>query len=302
MSKPPKGHVKPLVIGGFNNTTADVVTANLEATFARGYKPFVEVKEYRGPVSIVGAGPSLSWTYKDLVGDVIACNSAHDFLIEKGIVPKYAMLWDAHPTIARVIKRPHPDVKYLIASRCHPSLFEQFKDFDVTVWHALGGDDLEKFLVKHQRMEPMIAGGSSGVTRCTFLAGVMGYMKEMHLFGIDSCYAQGQSHIFGKSVGIPHETIQLRVCGKWFTLAPWMALQAGDFKVIAPVLKANGVRLVVHGTGLIPYCATFLDCETPDYPVSWYERKVRRQIHSVLALFDLLRTSPQLLGGSNARV
>ena len=132
----------------------------------------------------MGAGCSLATTYKDIVGDIISCNSAHDFLIGKGIIPKYAMVWDANPIMASVINNPHKDVHYLIASRCHPSVFEKLKGHKVTVWHALGGENVETYLVKHGRREAMIAGGSSGVTRCLFLAGAMGYSKEMHLFGV----------------------------------------------------------------------------------------------------------------------
>mgnify|MGYP001563716924 CR=1 FL=1 len=300
MTTPTEGVVKPLVIVGQTNTTADVVSSNLEATFERGYTPLVEVKEYRGPVSIVGAGPSLSSTYQDVVGDVVACNSAHDFLIEKGIIPKYAMVWDAHPIMGKIITKPHKDVTYLIASRCHPSVFAALEGHKVMVWHALGGDDgLERMLIKHNRMEPMIAGGSSSVTRATHVVGALGYTKEMHLFGVDSCYAEDKTHVGGSL--IDQQKMAIRVCGRWFTVAPWMAMQAGDFKVLAPLLKANGMRLVVHGTGLIPYVATFLDVEAPDVKVTWYER-VRREVHAAVLLFLEVRNSPQLLGGSHAGV
>ncbi len=298
MTTPPKGPVTPLVMMGVNNTTEEVVMSNLEATFARGYVPFVEVKEQKGPVSIVGAGPSLSWTYQDIVGDVLACNSAHDFLISKGIIPKYAMVWDAHPIMGNIIKTPHKDVTYLVASRCHPSVFEKLQGFNVVVWHALGGDCVEKMLIERNRMEPIIAGGSASVTRATHVAGALGYTKEMHLFGIDSCYREGESHVSG-SIGTLNEIV-IRVCGRWFTVAPWMALQVGDFKMLAPLLKGNGIRLVVHGTGLIPYVATFMDCETPDIHIGLVE-KLRRWIHGLIVLFLEIKNSPQLLGGSNAR-
>lgn len=289
----------PLVMYGVNNTTDDIVAGNLEATFERGYKALVPAKTYQGPVSIVGSGPSIAWTYTRLIGDVIACNSAHDFLIEKGVIPKYAMVWDANPVMDKIIKRPHKDVKYLIASRCHPSVFAALEGYDVTVWHALGGDaKLQELLVKHKRMEPMIAGGSTSVTRATHVAGALGYTREMHLFGIDSCYSEGKTHVNDSIVA--QQKMNIRVCGKWFTVAPWMAMQAGDFKVLAPMLKAGGVRIVVHGTGLVPYVATFLGCETPDIKVSFWER-VRREAHALLLLFLELR-SPQLLGGLNAGV
>ena len=291
----------PLRLIPMLNTAQDIVHQNLEATFARGYTPFKAVEEkIEKPVSLVGAGSSLALTYKDIVGDVIAVNSAHDFLIGKGIIPKYAMIWDANPIMGGVIKEPHKDVHYLIASRCHPSVFEKLKDCRVTVWHALGGEPIEKYLAERNLMEAMVAGGSSGVTRAMFLAGAMGYSKEMHLFGVCDSGDGKTTHVLGS---IAQQTfMDIRVCGKWWKLAPWMAMQAADFKSLAPIMKMNGVRLVVHGTGFMPYTATFLGVETPDIKVSFYEKRIRRPIHSVLSLYYLLRNTPPLHGGLHAGI
>lgn len=291
----------PLMMQSVLNTAQEIVQENLDATFKRGYTPFVPAEtKNENPVSLVGAGSSLASTYKDIVGDIMTCNSAHDFLIGKGIIPKYAMFWDANPIMADIIKAPHKDVIYLVASRCHPSLFEKLKGCDVRVWHAMGGEDVEKFLIKHQKREAMIAGGSSGVTRALFLAGVMGY-SEMHLFGVCDANDGKTTHVIGSLA--KQTIIDIRVCGKWWKLAPWMAMQAADFKTLAPILKANGVRLLVHGKGFLPYTATFLGVETPDIKVSFYERYIRRQIHAVLALYTMLRTvNPRLLGGINAGI
>ena len=281
------------------NTAEDIVHQNLEATFARGYTPFVAVEEKQEkPVSIVGAGSSLANTYKDIVGDIMTCNSAHDFLIGKGIIPKYAMIWDANPIMGEMIKTPHKDVHYLIASRCHPSVFEKLNGYRVSVWHALGGENVENYLIKRQLNEPMIAGGSSGVTRGLYLAGTLGY-QTMHLFGVCDDGDGKTTHVSGSLV--TQKFIDIRVCGKWWKLAPWMAMQAADFKKLAPIMQANGVRLVVHGKGFFPYCATFLGIETPDIRVSWYEQNIKRPVHSVLALYSYLRSAnPQLLGGNHA--
>lgn len=290
--------VQPLMIKGMNNTTDEVVRANLEATFARGYTPLMIGQERNGPVSIVGSGPSLARNYKDVVGDVIACNSAHDFLVSKGVIPKFAMIWDANPVMEKIL-RPHKDVTYLIASRCHPSVFDLLNGYKVLVWHALGGDSVERYLIDRKREEPVIAGGSSSVTRATHVAATMGYRKEMHLFGVDSCYSDGKTHVNGSV--IEQKSMRLLVCGRWFTVAPWMAMQGEDFKLIAPIMKKNGVKLSVHGTGLLPYLATFLgDVETPDMHISWWEKSFKRKVYSVLALYTVLRTKPQLLGENYA--
>ncbi len=284
----------------YHNTEEGVRSDNIRATFERGYIRFNELMDIAAgrTVSLVGAGSSLLHTYKDIVGDIMACNSAHDFLVGKGVIPKYAMIWDANPIMAGVINRPHKDVIYLVASRCHPSVFEKLKDYRVIVWHALGGEDVEAFLVKHNRQEPMIGGGSSGVTRAMYLASAMGYKADMHLFGVCDG-GDGTTHVIGSLT--QQNLIRMKICGKWWTLAPWMALQAADFKTLLPFMEANGARVIVHGKGMLPYTATFLGCETPDIRISWHE-KVKRKVHALIILYMELRASPQLLGGSNAGI
>ena len=291
----------PVAFRGVTNTSTDDLRSHLVETFERGYeKGFGSLMNSveGGVVSIVGSGPSLRWTYKDLVGDIWACNSAHDFLIEHGIIPKYMIVWDAHPIIAKFLSKPHKDVHYLVASRCAPGVFEALKGHNVTVWHAMGDEELESILTKYNRMEPMIGGGAAAVTRSMYVAGAMGYRK-MHLFGVDGCYEEESTHVSGSV--IDQGKINLRVCGKWFVVAPWMAMQAGDVKTLFPQMQELGIRFVVHGTGLIPYIATFMDVETPDIKVSLYE-KLRRKVHAAMLLFTEVKNSPQLLGGSNAGI
>ena len=144
----------------------------------------------------------------------------------------------------------------------------------------------------------MVGGGSAGVTRALYLAGYLGYEK-IHLFGADSSYAEGETHVTGSLVD--QQRLSLRICGKMFTLAPWMALQVGDFKLLVPQMQQAGVKFTVHGTGLIPHVATFLDCDTPDIKIGRIER-VTRRVQSALSVFFEVRNAPQLLGGSNAGI
>lgn len=272
----------------YHNTEASIRSENIRATFERGYLRFNELMDSArgGTVSVVGSGPSLARTHKDIVGDVIACNSAHDFLIGHGVIPKYAMFWDANPIIAKFAQKPHPEVTYLVASRCHPDIFTALAGHRVIVFHALGGEEVEKYLISHNRLEPMVGGGSSGVTRATHLAGFMGY-TDMHLFGADSSYEEGATHV-GGSV-IDQKKMRLRVCGKWFITAPWMALQVSDFKVLAPHLMKLGAKLTVHGTGMLPYASSFMDgIATPDIRIGPLER-LKRAVHGLIVFYLVLR-------------
>jgi len=288
--------MKPLSIKVAVNATSEMIAGNLEATLKRGYR-LIKENSSKGAVSVVGSGPSLADTHGDLAGDVLACNSAHDYLVSKGIKPKYAMLWDANPVMAQMIT-PQEGVTYLLASRCHPSVFEKMRGHDVVVWHALGDDELMPLLYKYKRDELIIAGGSSSVLRATHVAATMGYREE-HLFGVDSCYSGNDTHITGSLVA--QARMQMRCCGRWFNVAPWMVKQAEEFKAIAPLMKEHGIKVVVHGSGLVPYLATFLGCETPDVRVGWMEKRLR-PLHSLHALYELLRHSPTTLEPSHAGI
>jgi len=283
---------KQVLFNAVNNTEERVTLDNIRATFTRGYVRFNELMNTaKGKtVSIVGSGPSLKRTYKQIIGDVIACNSAHDFLIGKGIIPKYAMFWDANPIIAKFAQKPHSSVIYLVASRCHPDVFKALSGYRVVVFHALAGENIEQYLIAANRMEPMIGGGCAGVTRGTHLAGAMGY-KEMHLFGVDSSYSEGETHV--ESSITEQKQMRLRVCGKWFTTAPWMALQVADFKELGPHLQKDGVKFVVHGTGMFQYAASFMDgIETPDVKVNFLER-LKRKVHGLIVIYLGLRGDPK---------
>lgn len=239
--------------------TPENVLRNVERTLSTSYERFNEhIGSCRGAISICGSGPSFSSEYVNLVGDVMACNGAHDFLIERGIIPKYAMFFDASPLMEGFIERPHPDVTYLVASRCHETVFRKLEGFKVIVWHSMGDIGLIKLLEERAICEPAIHGGSAAVGRAMILAYTLGY-EEWHLFGTDSSFGDGDSHHIGKTL-VDEKMID--VCpiingerGKWFKSTAWMAGQVEDFIDAAPRMQARGVKITVYGTGLLPEMA-----------------------------------------------
>lgn len=186
--------------------TPQEMHTNFFATLERGFTPINDhLGAYSGPCSIVGAGPTIKETHKELVGDVIAINSAISYLLDVGIVPKFGLLWDGTEIVEK-FARPHPDITYLVASRCHPKVFERLKDCKVVVWHAGGDHDIvdvmcrPEVFAKMKILQPLICGGSAGVTRTIYVASVLGY-SDIHIFGADSCYSNaGETHIRGSVV------------------------------------------------------------------------------------------------------
>ncbi len=232
--------------------TDEKIDRNIRACLSKPYRGFnsVAASPWRQSLSIFGSGPSIDWTVKHARGDVMACNAAHDFLLRHKITPRYAMMWDPVEVMNDLIT-PHPAVTYLLASRCHQNIFKRFEKNKVVVWHAAGDTNIQKLLQEAGKMEPMIMGGSTAVTRAIFLAAAMGYLDQ-HIFGADSS-CDGGSHI-RKSV-VDEQYMQINCLGRWFTTTPWLAVQAEDFKVIAPILVQAGVKMTFYGDGLIPHIA-----------------------------------------------
>lgn len=241
--------------------TPENVLRNLHSCLS---KPYTRLNEYlgsqKGVVSIVGSGPSLHDTYRDLVGDVIACNASLSFLLGKGVVPKYAMFFDAAEIMEQFVVC-HPEVTYLVASRCHPKVFEKLEGHNVIVWHVKCGEDsnepIDELLDEYVKPEPMVHGGSAAVTRTMLLAHAMGW-TEQHLFGADSSY-QDLTHV--KQSIVEEKPLDVWVEGQWFKTTPWLAGQVEDFKLLAPELRKWGIRLVVHGDGMLPHVARVMGFE-----------------------------------------
>ena len=150
---------------------------------------------------------------------IIACNAACQFLLERGVIPQYMFCFDADPLMMEFIT-PHPDITYLIGSRCPPQTFELLKDCKVVIWHAGGDENIEKLLQKHGKFqEPMVAGGTAAVTRSMLLAKAIGW-NEIHLWGCDSSYSEGDTH--SRKSTTEEKGMRVMVNKKQFLCSPWM--------------------------------------------------------------------------------
>lgn len=263
------------------NTVEDI-DRNIEYALSlnlTGLQSLVGTKS--GPVSIVGSGPSLKDNWQKIAevgGDIIACNAACQFLLERGVVPDYMFCFDADPLMLEFIT-PNPDITYLMASRCPPKAFDMLKGFDVVVWHAGGDEHIQDILQKHGSMEPMLAGGSAAITRAMMIAQPLGY-NPIHLWGADSSFANGDTHI--RKSTTDEKRITIGVNKRVFQTAPWMCVQAEDFKILAPSLRDNyGIKLIVHGDGLIPHLAKAMsfdvDSESRGTQI-WRDTKTKARI------------------------
>jgi hypothetical protein len=213
--------------------------------------PYIsKLKDWRGPVAIVGGGPSLLETMSELsqFENTIVCGSAHDTLIKNYIFPKYAVFVDPDPIMSEYVKTPHPLVRYLVASQCHISLFNRLRHQEVYVWHA---DPNGQADIKFKDNCRPISGGCTVGTRAIFIAMGMGW-RDLHLFGFDNCIRDNKHHAYeyqteSENIG---KITPITIGDHTFNMADYHVGQLFDFKNILRMF-ANQIRVTVHGEGAL---------------------------------------------------
>lgn len=146
-------------------------------------------------IALVGYGPSLADTW-ELLRDydvIMTCSGAHKFLIDRGIVPTYHLDVDPRAHKATLIGQPHPDVEYLMASTCHPAVFDLLEGYRVKLWHIF--DSAEEGFRILPPGEWALTGGAGAGLRMLALARCLGF-TDQHIFGID-----GSDGATGKHAG-----------------------------------------------------------------------------------------------------
>lgn len=216
--------------------------------------------------AIVCSGPSLKDTWNEIREDsIFACNNAHDFLIEKGIIPTYGVAVDGLKGTAEFYQNPHDDVEYLIASQCHPDVFRNLKGHTITLWHSWDDYTLEllELLAPATKENPhpwmMVGGGGSIGNRCFSLAYVSGY-RDFHIYGMDSCYGgPGENHVLPQFVNHDDTTgiEPVTIGGKTFLTAEWMRVQADFFRDALKTMFRD-CKVTVHGDCLLAAVAESL--------------------------------------------
>jgi hypothetical protein len=272
----------PLALHMVGCATQEEMNSNLSNTIARGYTPINDyLDKFSGTCSLVGSGPSINETYTELKGDVMAVNNAIRFLVEKGIYPKWAMLWDAADIVAKFVV-PDPRITYLVGSRCHPDVFKALEGCKVIVWHAGGDHNINELIIKNNIKEPLVNGGSAGVTRGIYLVSALGY-RDIHIFGADSSYSDdGKTHVNGSLV--PEKDIMVSVGNEppaWFRTTPEWCAQVEEYRCIYAMFTHNDThKITVYGKGMFQYMHDVLTAKKAEFgPEKFLENISAQEAH-----------------------
>jgi len=199
------------------------------------------------PVAIVCFGPSLKDTWEEIrkFKYVISCSGSHKFLVERGIIPTWHVEVDPRPHKVQLIGPPHKDVEYLIASTCHPAVFDHLEGMNVKLWHVFATD--EESLRVLPPGEWALTGGSGVGLRCMNIARFFGF-REQHIFGMDGSEKDGEKHASLHPMQ-PKDKIPTPYGGRTFLSTPSMVECARQ--TFHELNQMSDVNATFYGDGLV---------------------------------------------------
>lgn len=198
-------------------------------------------------------GPTLADTWPALAmakarGEyVFTVSGAHDFLIERNIIPSVHMDCDPRPHKAEMIT-PNHAVAYWLASCISPKYIEKLADHDVSLWHSYNGKESEEAFRIDPGHQMIIGGGSIGLRAMSVLY-CRGYRKfEIH--GMD-CSFKDDAHHADEHLGVNHKATPVLCGDRWFQANAVMLLYARYFHKQLQMMPDAKINL--HGDGLLQH-------------------------------------------------
>ena len=265
------------------NTTHDQRLDNVKSAIQRDLPWFTGFKDEGKTCVVVGGAPSM----KDYLGEIrahrkrgariVTVNNAWRTLVDAGIMPDVHVMLDARPQNAEFVKGAPKSIRFVLASQCHPDVFDALAEHEVVIWHSGTGDNLAMQEVlkpwwdegPNQRPCILIPGGSTVGLRCMWLATYSGF-RTLHMYGVDSSYSDtGEHHAYAQTLNDGETVLEVVRGEKTYRCAPWMCRQAGEFQESWNDLRnytdefgqPSPVTVHVHGVGLLPDIARDLRAE-----------------------------------------
>lgn len=255
---------KEIVDAGLLNIDQDQVIVHVRENCSKGYTQATPHPTNDTEVMILGGGPTLELHAEEIRRmradgvKLIALNGAHDWCLDHGILPSAHVMVDAREFNARFTRRPAlPDpasgyagCRYMIASQCHPSVFEGLPHDQVLLWHT-SAELIREELDAALKVWFGIPGGSTVLLRAVPLLRMLGF-KRFHLYGCDSCLIDDKHHAYSQPENDDPLAVPVTVGGRVFRCHAWMAAQAQEFMTLIEVLGEE-IEFEVHGDGLLAH-------------------------------------------------
>jgi hypothetical protein len=227
------------------------IRAHIQAALSRGLDE-VEISAPRDErLTIVANGPSSlqapmmgAPVESPIESPTLAINNALRLFVDRGIAPDYWMASDPQACVADYLHDAPRDTVYLVASKCHPAVFDALRDRRVVLWHCAEPGTLDLLTGR------LVIQSSITVTLCALnLMPVLGYQR-LATWGWDGCYLDERDHAASQ----PHHrdrsrdiNIQVGPGQQFTTTTSW----AAEAQEAVRLFQAVPRDVIVHGGGMI---------------------------------------------------
>jgi hypothetical protein len=205
-----------------------------------------------GTFVLCASGPSIEFHVDEIRADqaagktICAVKGAYDFLRGHGITPDLYL--SVEPRYKPVLN-PAQETSFLLASRCHPQLFEDLKSHRVYVWHSWSVEDGTEHLIG----KPLVGGGTTSGLRSVNVGYLLGFRK-FKWYGMDSSLGlKGEKRVGQDPLGSDVKQVEVFVGEddpKGYITNMAMGAQAQEAQTIYSVMP--DITIDVIGSGLIP--------------------------------------------------
>lgn len=243
-----------IVAIGALNTTIETVRANVKHNISAGWEQVTPHETNDVEVMVLGGGPSLNAFEDDIKRlraqgvKLITMNGTYGWCLEHGLTPSAQIMVDARPFNARFTHPVVDQCKYLIASQCDPTALEGLPRDRTLLWHTTA-EMIKDLLAEQYKTWWGIPGGSTILLRSLPLLRMLGF-KQFHLFGCDSCLAEGAHHAYVQPENDDGIVVPVNVGGRIFYCHPWMIAQAQEFMDLITFL-GDEIEVEIYGDGLL---------------------------------------------------
>jgi uncharacterized Rossmann fold enzyme len=228
-----------------DKTRGDQMKAALEAGKKYGWKQMVRKPHGEQVLSIACYGPSLADTWQDLKHPIMSVSGAHDFLVERGVIPDFHVDCDPRDHKAALLNKPQKETLYCMATCVHQSMWERLAEHKVELWHLHNGPTTDDWLSANDPGANRLGGGTTAGARAMEVGSMLGF-KRFQIHGMD-CSFRGDMRHAGKHGGKPQNAVECNVNGKWFVSSPQMIEAARE---IITFISNYDVEIFFHGEGL----------------------------------------------------
>jgi len=208
-------------------------------------------------LDILANGPSAGDFPWDTRSTVLALNGAMDLCVQHHRPPEYWAACDPQPLVADFLTFTPRYTEYLVASKCHASVFDRLRPHRPLVWHV------EDYPL------PDDVWGVPTASTITLMAAQfaprMGFW-DLHFWGWDCCvmedrhHASGEAFVNGKVRELQFRPSEDGPVLRSFLTTDGLAYEAQQaVHIIIPLLRRLGARVTIHGDGLVAHLLDFME-------------------------------------------